>query len=91
MVTVALIILTAINHFGIRRFDRKSINVSVTSLSDAICAFANADGGILPIQVEKLADNHKNLPIQAPKLADSPENLPITDYQSVCQSRKYER
>lgn len=32
-------------------FDRKSVNVSATSLSDAICAFANADGGTIAIGV----------------------------------------
>ena len=32
-------------------FDRKSINISATSLSDTICAFANADGGTIAIGI----------------------------------------
>ena len=32
-------------------FDRKSIKIAPTSLSDTICAFANADGGTIAIGV----------------------------------------
>lgn len=28
-------------------FDRKSINIAATDLASTICAFANADGGIM--------------------------------------------
>lgn len=32
-------------------FDRKSIQVAPTSLSDLICAFANADGGTVAVGI----------------------------------------
>ena len=39
----------AMNEYQI--FDRKSIHIAPTSLSDLLCAFANADGGTVAIGI----------------------------------------
>ena len=39
-------------------FDRKSINIKPSDLSDTICAFANADGGTLAIGI---SDKHRRI------------------------------
>ena len=63
-------------------FDRKSIIITVTFLSDTICAFANADGGTIAIgitdktkQIE--GDDGYTSNSSAPKLWSTPSRTVI--------------
>ena len=48
-------------------FDRKSIQVAPTSLSDLICAFANADGGTVAVGFRIRQNVSKALMLICPK------------------------
>lgn len=51
-------------------FDRKSINIAATALSDTICAFANADGGTIAIGISDKTRTIEGVDFETNKLND---------------------
>ena len=49
-------------------FDRKSIQVAPTSLSDLICAFANADGGTVAVGISDKTKRIEGVDAYLPKV-----------------------
>lgn len=51
-------------------FDRKSIAISATALSNVICAFANADGGTIAIGISDKKHTIEGVDYENDKLND---------------------